>query len=497
MLMINKKGFTLIELLTVIAILGILVLLAMPKFTSYVEHAKLAQIKNDTKVHEDFIDAKRATDVDFHKEWVEINPIILAEQIMFGKLYNKTGLLKEKDLDEISENTLYYEIPKKIVNTKLKGKFIYSEDGTVYYGDGESTVDYDETYEDYRWVSYPAMMSYDYSDFEDSYIGDPRNGYWHYIGNEETVIIPHVIQGYPVISYSNMFAKHWDLEQETIPKKIISTNKNVIYMDSMFEGFGYENIYENTGDLFQKSLDLTELDTSGVVSMRNMFADTSLFFLDVSNFDTSNVEDMSSMFEGSMAGLVNLTIAKDLFSSNEEEISEEDINKVFSLNFDTRKVESMESMFEWMGVQKAYVQNFDTSNVYNMNDMFRHSTIYNGNSFKHFDTSNVYSMEGVFSSAIIEDTKLDLSTWDVSNVEDMDGMFEYISSGSFYDDGHYYERLEDLYLNKFSLDSAYVEYVFNNAKINNVYIDDQNTIEYIKNVRYGKPDSQIVFHSSN
>lgn len=40
----NKRGFTLIELLTVIAILGILVLLAAPKFLGYAEKANIVKI---------------------------------------------------------------------------------------------------------------------------------------------------------------------------------------------------------------------------------------------------------------------------------------------------------------------------------------------------------------------------------------------------------------------------------------------------------------------
>ena len=513
MLMKNKKGFTLIELLTIIAILGILVLLAMPKFMGYVEHAKLAQIKNDTKVHEDFIDAKRVTDGDFHKEWVEINPITIAEQIMFGKLYNKKGLLEMKDLYELSEHTLFYEIPKKTVNTKLKGKFIYSEDGTVYYGDGKSALDSDETYKNYRWVNYltltkndsPFMftiadMSYDYNNgIGNSPIGNPNYGYWHYIGNEEIVTIPHVIQGFPVTSYNNMFAEHWDYEPDTIPKKIISTNKKIKNMDSMFHGFGYEDLnYENNMDLLEKSLDLTELDTSGVVSMNNMFDDADLFFLDVSSFDTSNVESMDSMFAGSKAELVKLDLVKDFISLNEEEITEEDMREMYYLNFDTRKVENMSSMFQSMHVEKIHVQSFDTSNVYTMDSMFRSATIYDGDSFKHFDISNVYNMGKMFSSAEILDTKLDLSTWETSNADDMDSMFAYISSGSLLGpDGYYNVRLENLYLNKFNMNSAYIGYLLDNAKVDNVYINDQNTIEYIKNARDGKPDSQIIFHSSN
>lgn len=46
----NKKGFTLIELLTVIAILGILVLLAAPKFLGYTAQANVSAMKADAKM---------------------------------------------------------------------------------------------------------------------------------------------------------------------------------------------------------------------------------------------------------------------------------------------------------------------------------------------------------------------------------------------------------------------------------------------------------------
>lgn len=46
----RKKGFTLIELLVVIAILGILVLLAAPRFLGYTKDANVATMQADVKV---------------------------------------------------------------------------------------------------------------------------------------------------------------------------------------------------------------------------------------------------------------------------------------------------------------------------------------------------------------------------------------------------------------------------------------------------------------
>jgi len=45
----NKKGFTIIELIVVMAIIGVLVLLAIPKFMGYTEKARITEIKANTK----------------------------------------------------------------------------------------------------------------------------------------------------------------------------------------------------------------------------------------------------------------------------------------------------------------------------------------------------------------------------------------------------------------------------------------------------------------
>ena len=130
----NKKGFTIIELLTVIAILGILVLLAAPRFLGYSEQARLAQIKNDIKVHETFIDSKLVLDSKFTETWDEISKSDLESFKNENSIYNKRGLLKS---NHEFNSEKYLIIPKKSkgvnVNTKLPGKFILDSDGDVYY----------------------------------------------------------------------------------------------------------------------------------------------------------------------------------------------------------------------------------------------------------------------------------------------------------------------------------------------------------------------------
>ena len=73
------------------------------------------------------------------------------------------------------------------------------------------------------------------------------------------------------------------------------------------------------------SLDLSELDTSNVTSMANMFnLCASLTSLDVSNFDTSNVTSMASMFSF-CSSLTSLDVS----------------------NFDTSNVTNMTGMFNF------------------------------------------------------------------------------------------------------------------------------------------------------
>ena len=188
----NKKGFTLIELLTIIAILGILVLLAAPKFLGYTEQAKLAQIKNDVAAHEKQTAVNLMGDPSYLDEFDYDGPYVcmtnyqkysqdsilkgkisgkdLIEYSLFGNydalvedgftednfadwilegvvendilVYNEKGLIdtKEKAKEIVREGNLYHILPNKEVKSKLPGAFMTSVNGEVIYFENSKNI---------------------------------------------------------------------------------------------------------------------------------------------------------------------------------------------------------------------------------------------------------------------------------------------------------------------------------------------------------------------
>ncbi|EIY8436090.1 BspA family leucine-rich repeat surface protein [Listeria monocytogenes] len=146
---------------------------------------------------------------------------------------------------------------------------------------------------------------------------------------------------------------------------------NIVLEDKVFASGNCQTLFKNSA---ATSLDLSNLDTSNVTSMRQMFYSNAATSLDLSNFDTSKVTDMYYMFAASAATSLDLS------------------------NWDTSNVISMDSMFYGSLATSLDVSSFDTSNVTNMRQMFIGS-LATSLDLSNFDTSKVAYMTNMFAGA--------------------------------------------------------------------------------------------------
>ena len=238
------------------------------------------------------------------------------------------------------------------------------------------------------------------------------------------------INNKPIKSLSYSF---WNSKAETINLLYFDTH-NVITMSNMFGDSSATSLYNltalktsNVTDMFRMfgkssvtALDLSNFDTSKVTNMSNLFSSCKAATLDVSNFNTSKVTNMMSMFTSasSIVGLdkfdtSNVTNMNQMFQN--VKVATLDLS-----NFDTSKVTNMGSMFSGTTSTSIDLSSFDTSNVTNMSNMFYSSQVDKLN-LNNFDTSNVTSMYRMFANSNV--TSLDLSSFDTGNVTNMSEMF--------------------------------------------------------------------------
>ena len=386
----NSKGFTLIELLAVITILGILVLLAAPKFSGYISEAKLTQIKADIKTHETVLSAKLAEDSNFLNE---LNTIERKNLEMYKE--NESLFAIEGKVERNYEfDGIYLDFPKEEfeIKTKLKGNFILDSEGKVYYEDYniKNKIATDEEEDEVRpdgivilkdksGVIMPDGKFIHAVTEDDFELGFKANGYYSYVGNEREVYIPSDLKlnGKILTDASHLF-------NGSFVEKVVLLDNEITNMNSMFK------------DSQAISLDLSSFDTSNVTNMRYMFSDSHYETLNVNNFNTENVKNMYAMFQRVKSKSLDL------------------------ISFNTSNVVNMSYMFYQSESKSINLSSFDTSNVEVMENMFRGSHFKSLN-LKHFNTSNVNNMYAMFSNT--QAAIIDISSFDTSNVTTMQSMF--------------------------------------------------------------------------
>ena len=228
--------------------------------------------------------------------------------------------------------------------------------------------------------------------------------------------------------------------------------------------YNYDQIYDvkiewNTKitifeSLFQDcnvvEVDLSNFDTSGLVSMKNMFLNCySLKIVNFEGIDTSLVTTMESLFEYCFS-LESLDLSAFVTTKvkNMDRMFNYcmDLTSLDIINFETKNVESMEEIFaSCISLKSIDLSKMDTSSVTNMNSMFYGCSSLKTIDLSKMDTSNVINMNSMFygCSSLIS---IDLSNFHLA--ENINAFFSFCSS------------LESI---KFSSEMKYV------SNINNIF----------------------------
>ena len=235
-----------------------------------------------------------------------------------------------------------------------------------------------------------------------------------------------------------------DSGEYPLNRVVTSKLKNLNYLFQIPGGYYQAAVPEGFND------DITNWDTSNVLSMEEVFSGWPTFNQDISNWDTSKVESMHGMFKSSKY-VGNYYMGPTSFN---QDISKWNVSNVKNMSemflgatsfnqdlngWDVGNVENMDYMFSGATSFNQDLSNWDVSNVNTMCGMFSDvvaigiiafvgtfqytragSTSFN-QPIGNWDVSNVENMSSMFSGAT--SFNQDLSKWDVSNVEDMSYMF--------------------------------------------------------------------------
>ena len=276
-----------------------------------------------------------------------------------------------------------------------------------------------------------------------------------------------------VIDMNNMFASS---QATTVTGLNIFNTSKVTNMRYMF----------NTSKV--TTLDLSNFNTSKVTNMSSMFKQSSATTINVSNFNTTKVTDMHNMFASSQATTIsglnnfntsNVTNMNSMFYSSKApalDVSGFNTAKVTDMGFmfqesksttldvskfNTSNVTNMGYMFSSTQVSTLDISSFNTSKVTSMEGMFWNSKVTTIKGLNKLNTSKVITMKAMFKSTNL--TTLDLSSFNTSNVTDMEGMFNPCTS------------LTTLDLSTFNTSKVTnMSYMFNGStSLNTIYVSDK------------------------
>ena len=333
----KKRGFTLVELLAVIVVIGLILVIVVPRVLKNIDEEKKSTFISSAKalirkVEYDYMDKEDFNYVAL--KTFNINDISMSNyDIDNSTIKKKNGDIYIKLIGK--EKFEGYKCIGTINNLNCREKRACTTLKTLTQGTTYVNGQYTYTYNGSNGWSVALT---------DKESTDPV-----------TTELCETVNTKPIVSMKNMFSSS---NATSLDLSSFDTSK-VIDMDAMFmyskatnldlSSFDTSNV-TNMSDMFwgskATSLDLSNFDTSSVTGMYGMFESSAATSLDLSSFDTSNVTDMSKMFSSSSATTLDLS------------------------SFDTSKVTDMSSMFAGNKVTSLDLSSFNTSNVTNMHSMF-------------------------------------------------------------------------------------------------------------------------------
>ncbi len=423
----KNKGFTLIELLAVIIILGIIMLIAIPSVTRYIN------------------DSRRDTYIDTAKEYIK----------------GATLLINSGEVEFYDKDTTLY-IPIECVSLERGGdspfgKFspayvvtIYTGDGYNYYwtsrdvsgvgifltkdkyldkkliktdikeGDITTSISigsrkYVSLLENCSTVGEKTEAAFKVNeDIYSSSLDDLAPGINAVATLSRTWfnasgISKNKVKSIRIVPKKDTRSGSWDASASSDGSVMAYKENNGSMYDIYITADGGVLAPPNSSNLFSmfssaEVIDIKYLNTKNVTNMNSMFEDCdTITELDVSHFNTSKVTTMIGLF------------------NNIDSVTSLDLS-----SFDTSNVTNMQGLF-WddSSLVRIDVSNFDTSKVTDMSYMFAATNSMNLEEIiglNSFDTSNVTNMYGMFTNNMKLRT-LDLSSWNTSKVTDMTIMF--------------------------------------------------------------------------
>ena len=283
-----------------------------------------------------------------------------------------------------------------------------------------------------------------YTDFENANYNEDNLPPWsedNFDYEEDTVLINKVIVKDNIQPLSTAYWFAFLSECSYLDVTNLDTSK-VTNMINMFGGTGSQSTTFNL-------VGLENWDTSKVTNMSNMFGGTGFksdtFKIDLSKWDVSNVTDMNSMFNNaghyattwSVGDLSNWNTGNvvdmsDLFLTTGRFASSWSVGDLS--NWDTSNVTNMRGMLDSTGhFEKNWsvgdISKWDVSNVTDMSGLFNGAGYSSNNmilNISNWDTSKVTDMAYMFNNFGYDSNSvnLNISNWDVSNVTDMEAMFQ-------------------------------------------------------------------------